>query len=101
MLAHATLVKALSGDADGGPTPPRQPHLPTKLNVALPTGWSMAALGMLGHSLGDPAAAWSTCRGAVELVESGGVGEPGGAMFVPEGIEALVAVGDSTAPIGY
>jgi DNA-binding NarL/FixJ family response regulator len=54
----------------------------------------MAALAMLDHSLGDPAAAWSAVEGAVELVESGGVGEPGGAMFVPEGIEALVALGE-------
>ena len=95
VLAHATLLKALSGDAEGARADAAEAAaLAAETQCVLPTGWSMAALGMLGHSLGDPAAAWAAVEGAVELVESGGVGEPGGAMFVPEGIEALVALGE-------
>ena len=95
VLAHATLLKALSGDAEGARADAAEATaLAAETQCVLPTGWSMAALSMLGHSLGDPAAAWAAVEGAVELVESGGVGEPGGAMFVPEGIEALVALGE-------
>jgi DNA-binding CsgD family transcriptional regulator len=95
VLAHATFLKALSGDAEGARADAAEAAaLAAETQFVLPLGWSMAALAMLGHSLGDPAAAWAAVEGAVEMVESGGLGEPGGAMFVPEGIEALVELGE-------
>jgi DNA-binding CsgD family transcriptional regulator len=95
VLAHATLLKAISGDAEGARADAAEAAaLATETQFALPPSWSMAALGLLGHSLGDPAAAWAAVEVGVEMVESAGVGEPGGAMFVPEGIEALVALGE-------
>jgi len=60
----------------------------------LPTIWMAAALGLLGLSLGDPRAAWRACAPLVELVEEHGVGEPVAAFYLPEALEALVALGE-------
>ena len=95
MLAHATLVKALSGDADGARADAAEAAaLAAGTESEYPLARSAAALALLANSLGDPVAAWNAVEGYVERVEATGVGELSEALFVPEGIEALVVLGE-------
>jgi DNA-binding CsgD family transcriptional regulator len=55
------------------------------------------ALGLLELSLGDAAAAHRALAPVVELVEAGGVREPGSARFVFDDVEALIALGRTEA----
>ena len=53
-----------------------------------------AALGFLELSLGDAAAAHGWLAPAVEITEGMGLREPGAFPFVPDEVEALVALGE-------
>ena len=52
-----------------------------------------SALGLLELSLGNPDRAAEELEPLVDAIEAAGVGEPGVARFVPDAIEARVAVG--------
>jgi DNA-binding CsgD family transcriptional regulator len=54
---------------------------------------SLGVLGYLDLSMGDPAAAHENLGRAVEMARSCGIGEPGLIRFVPDEIEALIALG--------
>jgi len=60
----------------------------------LATVWSSAALGLLELSLGDAAAAHRALEPWTEFVEQHGLTEPIRAFFLPDAIEALIALGE-------
>jgi ATP/maltotriose-dependent transcriptional regulator MalT len=53
----------------------------------------LAVLGFLDLSLGDPAAADRHLAAAAQLAASAGCADPGVLRFLPDGVEALVALG--------
>jgi len=55
--------------------------------------WIVAALAALELSLGDPDAAWRACEPLVTVVEAMGIGEPVPLFFLPDALEALIALG--------
>jgi DNA-binding CsgD family transcriptional regulator len=55
--------------------------------------WIAASLGLLELSLGNPDAAWQACEAMTEPFEKHGIAEPFPAFFLPEALEALIAVG--------
>jgi hypothetical protein len=56
--------------------------------------WIAAARGVLELSLGDPVAAWEACEPVTLAVEERGLGEPVLAFFLPDALEALIALGE-------
>lgn len=52
-----------------------------------------ASLALLEMSLGDPEAAWRAAEPLVEALEHQGVGEPVVVWFLPDAVEALIALG--------
>jgi len=62
-----------------------------ELGISEPLLWVAAALGVLELSLGDAGAAWAALAPLAQRVEAGGIGPLG---FVPEALEALIAVGE-------
>ena len=63
----------------------------TELGISEPLLWVAAAHGVLELSLGDAGAAWAALAPLAQRVEVDGIGPVG---FVPEALEALIAVGD-------
>jgi DNA-binding CsgD family transcriptional regulator len=59
------------------------------------------SLGFLDLSRGDPEHAWQSLAGLPELAERIGLGEPAAGPFLPEAVEALVALGrlDEAEPL--
>jgi DNA-binding CsgD family transcriptional regulator len=55
--------------------------------------WIAASLGLLELSLGNPGATWQACEAMTRAVEKHGMAEPFPAFFLPEALEALIAVG--------
>lgn len=68
--------------------------LASRTGAAAPFVWLTAALGFLELSLGDWAAAHAALGPLTRMVETIGVGEPGVVRFLPDEIEALVALGE-------
>lgn len=56
--------------------------------------WALSALAVLDLSLGDPRGAATTLRPLVDEVEARGIGEPFVCFYLPDAIEALVALGE-------
>jgi DNA-binding CsgD family transcriptional regulator len=56
--------------------------------------WNAASLALMGLSLEDPGAAWQACEPFVEVLERHGIAEPVPAFFLPDALEALVALGE-------
>lgn len=59
----------------------------------LPALWIAASLALLELSLGNPDAAWRACEPLVSALEQRGIGEPVPAFFLPDALEALIALG--------
>ena len=55
--------------------------------------WIAAALTLVELSVGDPEAAWRASRELAEVIERTGIGEPVPLMFLPDALEALIALG--------
>jgi DNA-binding CsgD family transcriptional regulator len=55
--------------------------------------WTAATLALAGLSEANPAVAWEASRPLLELVEVVGIAEPVPLMFLPDAVEALVALG--------
>ncbi len=55
--------------------------------------WVAASRALVELSVGDPDAAWEACRPLTEAVEQIGLGEPTPAFFLPDALEALIALG--------
>lgn len=58
-----------------------------------PKLWVAGALALLELSLGNAAAAWQACEALTEAVEQNGIGEPVMVEFLPDALDALVALG--------
>jgi len=74
--------------ADAPPPPPERGAF-----EQLAPFWSAAAQAMIGVSVGDYEAAWRGARELTEAVERQGIGEPVPLLFLPDALEALVALG--------
>jgi DNA-binding CsgD family transcriptional regulator len=76
----------------------RQAHESVELFVRadwqLLTVFPLAALGIVHLSLDEPAEADRALRPIVSILEQAGLGEPSSAPFLPDEIEALVALGE-------
>lgn len=59
----------------------------------LPHLWIAASLSLLELSLGNAEAAWQACQPLTEEVEKQGIGEPVPIFFLPDALEALIALG--------
>jgi DNA-binding CsgD family transcriptional regulator len=59
----------------------------------LPALFIAGSLGVLELSLGNPAAAWRACEPLTVALEQLGIGEPVPVEFLPDALEALVALG--------
>jgi ATP/maltotriose-dependent transcriptional regulator MalT len=55
--------------------------------------WLAASLGLLELSLGNAEAAWRACEPLVMGLEGQGIPEPVPAFFLPDALEALIALG--------
>jgi DNA-binding CsgD family transcriptional regulator len=55
--------------------------------------WITATRTLAGVSVGDAQAAWEACRPLVETIAQIGIAEPEPAFFLPDALEALVALG--------
>jgi DNA-binding CsgD family transcriptional regulator len=56
--------------------------------------WVAAARATLELSRGDAGAAWAACQQVTEAIETYGIAEPVPAFFLPDAIEALIALGE-------
>jgi DNA-binding CsgD family transcriptional regulator len=56
--------------------------------------WGAATEALLGLSVGDHRAAWQASSEMMEALEHHGITEPVPAPFVPDALEALIALGD-------
>jgi DNA-binding CsgD family transcriptional regulator len=54
--------------------------------------WIAASLAVLELSLGDPRAAWAACEPLVVALEAHGIAEPVVCFFLPDALEALIAL---------
>jgi DNA-binding CsgD family transcriptional regulator len=96
-FCHATLVElaALQGDiARAHALAAEGFRLAEREDRPDVTAMIHAGLGRMELSLGDATAARPHLEETARLVEAMGIGEPGIAWFVPDWVEALVAVGD-------
>ena len=59
----------------------------------LPGLWIAAALALAESSRGDAEAAWRACEPLTQMIEAMGISEPVVPFFLPEAIEALIALG--------
>lgn len=59
----------------------------------LPALWIAAATGLLELSLGNPQGAWQACEPLTQMAEQAGIDEPVVMFFLPEALEALIALG--------
>jgi DNA-binding CsgD family transcriptional regulator len=56
--------------------------------------WIASSLALLELSLGNTNAAWQACQPLVEAFERQVIGEPVTSFFLPEALEALIALGE-------
>ncbi len=93
LLAQRALVRAHKGEvAETRRDCAEAAALSEPLGVSWVGVWITAALGLLELSLGSPEAAWEACRQATEALEQQGIAEPVPAFFLPDALEALIAI---------
>lgn len=93
-LGVRALVRASQGEIDGARADAELAlDLAEERGVMIATILASSALGLLELSLEHPDAAHRILGPLVERLEQGGVREPGSARFVPDEIEALIALG--------
>ena len=64
-----------------------------RFGYTLPAVWIASALSLLELSLGNPEGAWRACEPLAATLEARGLGEPVTAFFLPDALEALIALG--------
>jgi ATP/maltotriose-dependent transcriptional regulator MalT len=97
LSAHA-YVSALLGDVDAARAAAADGIRIAREAGAVPAAtWHMAALAFLELSLGDPAAAHAQLEPLAAAVVQIGLVEPGVVRFLPDEIEALIALGELEA----
>ncbi len=62
--------------------------------ILLALVWIASSLALLELSLGNTHAAWQACQPFTEALERQQIGEPATSFFLPEALEALIALGD-------
>ena len=96
-LTQQALARALTGDLDEARRLCAESAEPVRESGnLLPSLWIAGSLGLAALSEGDAEAAWEACRPVTEAIEAAGLAEPVTAFCLPEGIEALVALGELT-----
>ncbi len=94
-LGVRALVRASQGQIEGARADAELAlELAEERGVMIATILASSALGLLELSLEHPDAAHHVLGPLVERLEQGGVQEPGSVRFVPDEIEALVALGE-------
>lgn len=94
-LAALALVRCLVGDGAGARAAAEEGlGIAVQAGANAPLVWITAALGFLELSLGDPAGAHAWLAPLSERVTASGLAEPGVVRFVPDYIEALIALGE-------
>jgi DNA-binding CsgD family transcriptional regulator len=61
----------------------------------LPVLWLAGTTALVELSVGDPAAAWRACEPLAQALERDGIGEPVPSFWLPDGLEALIALGQT------
>ena len=93
-LGVRALVRASRGDVEGARDDAAGALEPSEeRGIMIATILASSALGLLELSLGRPEATHQVLGPLVERLEQGGVREPGSARFIPDEIEALIALG--------
>jgi len=93
-LCQRAYVHALRGDVDEARKDVADAAiLLERFEFVLARLWIVAAPAVLELSLGDPEAAWRGCEPLVAAVEAQGIGEPVPLFFLPDALEALIALG--------
>jgi len=93
-LALGSVPPAFAGDADTARERASEAfRLAAATGYGIGTLWAGWSLAVLALSERDPAAAYAAVAPAVEQVEQEGVTEPVMVMFLADGIEALVGLG--------
>ena len=93
-LALGSVPPAFAGDAGTARDRARKAfRLAAETGFGIGTVWAGWSLAMLALSERDPGAAYAAVAPAVEQVERDGVTEPVIVMFLADGIEALVGLG--------
>jgi DNA-binding CsgD family transcriptional regulator len=97
-LAEHAFVSALVGRVDIARAAAEEGvRIGREAGVLVPVSMNMAALGFLELSLDDPASAHRHLGPLSEAIAAMGLAEPGFVRFLPDEIEALVALGELEA----
>ena len=94
VIAQRAFVDAYRGDISEARRRSAEAELLDERGVAVVGLWVAASRALAELSVGDPDAAWHACRPLTEAVEQFGLGEPVPLFFLPDALEALVALGD-------
>jgi ATP/maltotriose-dependent transcriptional regulator MalT len=97
MLAHAVAQRALVCAHQGDVTGAREGsahaiELGDQVNFLLPHVWAAATIALLELSLGDAESAWKASEDLIAPVELFGIGEPILLIFLPDALDALIAI---------
>jgi DNA-binding CsgD family transcriptional regulator len=101
-VAERAFVAAHEGDVERARAASAEAiALGATVGFFLPQLWGCATLTLLELSIGNPEAAWRACEELTIPIETFGVGEPILPFFLPDAIEALLALGrlDRAAPL--
>ncbi|HUA06106.1 MAG TPA: AAA family ATPase [Solirubrobacteraceae bacterium] len=95
VLAQRALLLAHMGDLDGARRDcDAADALVAEVGWTTASRWSVAARCLLELSADDFVATWRAAQPLAELAEAHGIGEPVDVLFLPDALEALIAIGD-------
>jgi DNA-binding NarL/FixJ family response regulator len=92
--AQRAYVEAHRGEIDSARRRAAAAVVTEGRGVAQVALWITAANTLAELSVGAAQAAWDSCRPLVEAVEQAGIGEPVIPFFLPDALEALIALGE-------
>ncbi len=92
-IGQRAFVHAHRGEISEARRRSAEAELLDQRGVAVVALWVAASRAVAELSVGDPEAAWQACRPLMEAVEQSGLGEPIPLFFLPDALEALVALG--------
>jgi DNA-binding CsgD family transcriptional regulator len=94
-LSQRAYLLALSGEVAGARRCGEEAlALSQRYGYAVPMVWVAAALATLELSRGDAEGAWRACEPLTTGLEYAGIGEPTTVFFLPDALEALIALGE-------
>ena len=98
MRAHALAQRALVHAHEGDAARAREASAQAlaageRVDFLLPRLWVCATLALLEISVGNAEAAWQACEEMTAPFEANGIAEPILPFFLPDAIEALIALG--------